>query len=96
MKGYTVTPTESEDLAKRAKAGDASAFERLIDMHRGRLQSWIQSRVKARIRHKVDVESVLQETQLRACQSIQDFTCHHDESFFRWLCANGWRSPSEY
>lgn len=82
-----MTPTESEDLVKRAKDGDSPALQRLIDMHRSRLESWIRSRVKARIRHKVDVEGLLQETQLRACQSIQDFTWHHDESFYRWLCA---------
>lgn len=86
MKGLTVTPTALENLVKKAKTGDPAAFEQLIDLYRSRLEAWMGSRVRTRIRHKVDVEGLLQETQLRASESIRHFTLHGDESFYRWLC----------
>ena len=86
MKGIVVTQETEESLAGRARAGDRSAFEDLLGMQRGRLRTWIDSRVGPKLRASIDVEDVLQDTQLRALESIGRFVWRGEDSFFRWLC----------
>ncbi len=86
MKGIVVTQETEESLAGRARAGDRSAFEELLGMQRGRLRTWIDSRVGPKLRASVDIEDVLQDTQLRALESIGRFVWRGEDSFFRWLC----------
>ena len=86
MKGIVVTQETEESLAGRARAGDRSAFEELLGMQRGRLRTWIDSRVGPKLRVSIDVEDILQDTQLRALESIGRFVWRGEDSFFRWLC----------
>ncbi len=86
MKGIVVTQEIEESLACRARAGDRSAFEELLGMQRGHLRSWIDSRVGQKLRVSIDVEDILQDTQLRALESIGRFVWRGEDSFFRWLC----------
>ena len=86
MKGIVVTQETEESLAGRARAGDRSAFEELLSLQRGRLRTWIDSRVGPKLRASIDVEDVLQDTQLRALESIGRFVWRGEDSFFRWLC----------
>ena len=86
MKGIVVTQETEESLAGRARAGDRSALEELLSLQRGRLRSWIDSRVGPKLRVSIDVEDILQDTQLRALESIGRFVWRGEDSFFRWLC----------
>ncbi len=86
MKGIVVTQETEESLAGRARAGDRSAFEELLSTQRGRLRTWIDSRVGPNLRVSIDVEDILQDTQLRALESIGRFVWRGEDSFFRWLC----------
>ncbi len=86
MKGIVVTQETEESLAGRARAGDRSAFEELLSLQRGRLRTWIDSRVGPKLRVSIDVEDILQDTQLRALESIGRFVWRGEDSFFRWLC----------
>jgi RNA polymerase sigma-70 factor (ECF subfamily) len=73
-------------LVERAKKGDRTALECLLEAHRGRLRSWVSSRLGERLRRQIDPDDVVQEANLRALELIQRFTPTHDDSFFRWLC----------
>lgn len=86
MKGMVVTQESEESLAGRAKSGDRSAVEALLDIHRGRLRTWVESRLGPRLRASLEVDDVVQEAQLRAIESVGRFTWRGEGSFFRWLC----------
>lgn len=86
MKEIVVTQESEESLASSARAGDRSAFEVLLDLHRVHLERWVESRIGPKLRARIDVEDVVQETQLRAFESIGRFTWRGPDSFFRWLC----------
>ena len=81
-----MTHDETEKLARRAKAGDRSAFDELIEIHRDRLTSWVRTRVGEKVRRSTDVEDLLQDTYLRAFEALERFTWRNEHSFFRWLC----------
>ncbi|MBI4586230.1 MAG: sigma-70 family RNA polymerase sigma factor [Planctomycetes bacterium] len=74
-----------EDLIRRAKAGDRRAFDRLIEAHRKRLESLICSRRKVHGARSLEPEDLLQETLLRAFESIGRFSWQGEDSFMRWL-----------
>ena len=86
MRGMTVKQDSIEALITSAKTGDRAAFDELLEAHSIPLPAWIRTRVGDRIRRRVEVEDVVQETQLRAFQSIERFTWRGKDSFHRWLC----------
>lgn len=72
-------------LVQRARGGDRSAFDELFETHADRLRMWIRSRLGEKLRRNLDVDDVLQETQLRAFRTIDRFKCVQEDSFHRWL-----------
>ncbi len=86
MKALMVEQDATRNLVDRAKGGDRSAFDELIGKVRSRLQDTIQSWMRFRIGPLLNVQEVLQETFVRAFQSIGHFEWTHDDAFFRWLC----------
>jgi len=74
------------ELVEKAQAGDAQAFGDLVEMHRGRLQSFVERRLGNRLRERVEVEDVVQETLLKAWEAIATFRWEGEGSFRRWLC----------
>jgi RNA polymerase sigma-70 factor (ECF subfamily) len=66
-------------LLSRARLGDRSAFERLVERHLP--QVW--RAVWRVVRHKQDAEDVVQETFLTAWRSLADF--RGDAAFATWL-----------
>jgi RNA polymerase sigma-70 factor (ECF subfamily) len=66
-------------LLSRARLGDQSAFERLVERHLP--QVW--RAVWRVVRHKQDAEDVVQETFLTAWRSLPDF--RGDAAFATWL-----------
>ena len=86
MKALMPEQDATQSLVQRAQGGDRTAFDELIEKFRSRLQETIQSWMRFRIGPPVDVEEVLQETFIRAFQSIGRFEWTHDDAFFRWLC----------
>lgn len=74
-------------LVKKAQGGDRAAFEKLFSEHREPLERFVHHRLGPRLRSQTEAEDVLQETFLRACQSIQRFRWRNEGSFGRWLCS---------
>jgi RNA polymerase sigma-70 factor (ECF subfamily) len=79
-------PTDPQsDLLTRAQGGDRQAFDELMAPYRSRLGSVVYFRLGALVRRQTEVEDVLQETFLRALQSIDRFEPKGKDSFFPWL-----------
>ncbi|MBI4586981.1 MAG: protein kinase [Planctomycetes bacterium] len=60
-------------LVARAQAGDRAAFDELARRLEARLKSFIRSQIKPTYRGRLDVDEVLQETLIRAFQSLPGF-----------------------
>ncbi len=76
---------ETKALVDRARNGERSAFEELVDFNRSRLEALIRSRLGPHLRPRVSVEDVSQETFLQAFRSIEQFRWQGEHSFIRWL-----------
>jgi RNA polymerase sigma-70 factor (ECF subfamily) len=75
----------ARDLVDRAKAGDGAAFDELVALHRRRIEGLIRTRLGARLEHEVEGDDVLQETILKALESIGRFSWQGEDSFMRWI-----------
>jgi RNA polymerase sigma-70 factor, ECF subfamily len=71
-------------LLARVKQGDRAAFDRLTEHCRERLRAAITPRIE-RVARSLDVEDVLQETFLRAFQSMERFQGRDGDDFVSWL-----------
>ncbi|MBI4604342.1 MAG: RNA polymerase sigma factor [Planctomycetes bacterium] len=76
---------EQEPIVRRALEGDRSAFDELFRALEDRLRAFIRSRIRSGYRGKLDVEEVLQDTFVRAFQSIGSFRGEDREQLRRWL-----------
>jgi RNA polymerase sigma-70 factor (ECF subfamily) len=83
----TMTSDRTSDLVQRARTGDRAAFGELFRAHRARLLERIRARLGRKLRASVEAEDVLQETFLRAFESVAHFTPRGPDSFFHWLGA---------
>ncbi len=73
------------NLISRAKKGDQQAFAALVELSQNRLRVLASLRLGSKLREKVEVDDVLQETYLRAYLSLERFTCRNEQAFFQWL-----------
>ena len=68
-----MTSTPTHLLVESAQAGERSAFDELAERYRDRLQSFIRSRLGARMVKIESLEDIQQETWLRVFQSMERF-----------------------
>ena len=80
-----MTPSETETLVERARAGDRDAFNHLVEHYQDRLAAAVRMRMGAHLRQRVDVEDVLQETFLKGFTSLNSFEERRPDAFFHWL-----------
>ncbi len=80
---------ESDDLVIQlidlAKDGERAAFDRLVDLHRPRIEALIRARLGPHVACRIESDDVLQETLLRAYESLRGFVWTGDDAFMRWL-----------
>jgi RNA polymerase sigma-70 factor, ECF subfamily len=81
----TGEPTETQELLKRARGGDQSAFEELFQRHRKRLQKAIAMRIDRRLSARIDASDVLQETHLEAFRRMPNYLANNEMPFYLWL-----------
>jgi RNA polymerase sigma-70 factor (ECF subfamily) len=74
-----------ESLVARARAGDRDAFRALFERHRDRLRAAVERRLGGYLRRKIEVEDVVQETFLKAFESLETFEARGEDSFHAWL-----------
>ena len=86
MKAQVMTEELTRDLIEKVRAGHRDAFDRVSERFRHRLLAFIRPQLGKHLRDRVDEEDVLQETLLKAYESIAAFRWEGEESFFGWLC----------
>ncbi|MBL8842287.1 MAG: sigma-70 family RNA polymerase sigma factor [Planctomycetes bacterium] len=77
----------TETLLKRARAGDAAAFEQLFALHGERLRRSARAKVPAALRGRIDDSDVVQEALVDAVTHLDSFEARGEGSFRRWLSA---------
>lgn len=85
MNGLMTRDDRTQQLIQEAKAGDGHAFDRLVEQFRERLESSVRARFAEGGLEELEVEEILQETFVRAFQSIERFKWQEEDSFYRWL-----------
>src|SRR2546423_8466329 len=68
-----------------AQAGDRAAFEELFARYRPDLLRFLDWRLDARLRRRLDASDVVQETQLEAFQRLADYLARRPMPFRLWL-----------
>jgi len=77
--------SRTETLVERAKNGDRAAFDALAARYQARLEALVMTRFGYHLEAEMEAEDVIQETLLKALQSIQRFNWRGEDSFMRWL-----------
>ena len=85
MNGLMTRDDETQRLVQKAKAGNGRAYDQLVDQFRERLAASVRARLGEGGLGRLDVEDILQETFVRAFQSIERFEWQDEDSFYRWL-----------
>ena len=91
MKTHMEPQASAEELIQKAQGGDRQAFAALLERYRKRLERSVQRDMGQHLKQEAELEDVLQETSLRAFNSIGHFRYHNEESFPRW---HDWRLPN--
>ena len=76
---------ETNSLLDRAKAGDRAAFDDLCRAHRAHLESLVGARMGPALRGKVEPADIVQETLLRAFQSMDVFRGTDEKTLVGWF-----------
>jgi RNA polymerase sigma-70 factor (ECF subfamily) len=76
---------DSEEMLRRAAAGDAGAFEAVFEEHRKRLRRMAEIRISPVLRGRVDASDVIQESFLEAWRRLADYLHKPTQPFFHWL-----------
>ena len=64
---------DTEDLLRRARSGDESAVEQLLERHRSRLRQMVAVRLDPQLAARVDPSDVVQEAITDAALQLPDF-----------------------
>lgn len=82
---------ETENLLRRAGAGDGAAMQRLLAKHRDRLRRMISVRMDPRLAARLDPSDVIQETLARAHRDLPDYLDRRPCAFYPWLRQIAWQ-----
>ena len=85
MSAIMESSQSAKKLVRRAQRGERDAFEELVEHYRPRLQAAVRRRIGSFLSRKIEVEDVLQETFLKAFQSLRTFENRGDDAFYVWL-----------
>jgi RNA polymerase sigma-70 factor (ECF subfamily) len=81
-------PADSEEtrhLLDQIQDGNPQAFDRLLAHHRQAVRRFVELRLDARLRARVDPSDVVQETQLEVFNRLSDFLQRRPMPFHLWL-----------
>jgi RNA polymerase sigma-70 factor (subfamily 1) len=80
-----VADSDPEELLDRAKAGEAPALGRLLELYRAYLIVLARVQIGRRLQGKVDASDVVQEAFLGACRDFPQFRGTTSKEFLGWL-----------
>ena len=78
-------PDDSEDLLRRAAAGDGAAPAVLWERHRARLRQMVRLRLDRRLQGRVDPSDVLQDAYLDLAAGLPDYARERPMPTYLWL-----------
>jgi RNA polymerase sigma-70 factor (ECF subfamily) len=80
-------PDTGETLAllDRAQSGEAAAIDDLLRRHRDAVRAYVDRRMDARIRSRLDASDVVQEANLEVARRLQDYLQRRPMPFRVWL-----------
>ena len=81
----TGSSNETEDLLRRAEAGDQRALAELFEQHRERLRQMVRLRMDRRLQGRIDPSDVLQEAYLDFARRLPEYFKQPKMPFFLWL-----------
>ena len=76
---------DSEDLLRRAAAGDETALAALWERHRARLRQMVRLRLDRRLQGRVDPSDVLQDAYLDLAAGLPDYARERPMPTYLWL-----------
>ena len=79
------TGTTTDDLLRRAKAGDAAALGALFAHYRGRLRNMVRLRLDRRVAGRLDPSDVLQEAYLDVARRFPEYAAAPAVPLYVWL-----------
>jgi RNA polymerase sigma-70 factor, ECF subfamily len=82
--------SETEELLRRAEAGDAKATGLLLHRHRRRLRRMVAVRMDPRLAARVDPSDVVQETLAGAAKRLPEYLRDRPLPFYPWLRRLAW------
>lgn len=83
---------ECQMLLVQAAAGDQTAADRLLELHRDRLRAMIALRLDRRLSARVAPSDVLQETMLQAHQKLPEYLRTQPIPIYPWLRRMAWEN----
>ena len=75
----------SDDLLRKAEAGDQQALAELFNRHRDRLRQMVSLRLDRRLQGRIDPSDVLQEAYLDLAKRLPEYRQKPTMPFFLWL-----------
>ena len=78
-------PNDSEDLLRRAAAGDQAALPALWERHRARLRRMVRLRLDRRLQGRVDPSDILQEAYLDLADRLPDYARDRPMPTYLWM-----------
>ena len=82
---------DTEELLRRAQAGDDGARQQLLARHKARLQQMVAARLDRRLLARFDASDVVQEALLEAHAKLEDYLRDPAVPFYPWLRAIAWQ-----
>src|SRR5262249_34240122 len=76
---------ETRGLLSEAAAGDRQSFDRLLARHRSELLHFVELRMDAKLRGRLDASDVVQDAQLEASRRLAEFLQRRPMPFHVWL-----------
>src|SRR6516225_11544204 len=83
----TETGTTTDDLLRRAKAGDTAALATLFAHYRDRLRKMVRLRLDRRVSGRIDTSDVLQDAYLDVARRFHEYAAAPAVPFYVWLRA---------
>lgn len=81
---------DTDELLRRAHAGDTSAEGRLLRRHRDRLRRMVAVRIDPRLAARVDPSDVVQEALVEATRKLPNYLRDRPLPFYPWLRQIAW------
>ncbi len=77
--------SEVDALTQAAQAGDEQAYRRLMDLHVDAIRACVLRRLPRKLRRKVSIADVIQETSWAGWRAIASFENRGDGAFLAWI-----------